>query len=355
MVQRTQHFIHNPQAFLENSYMKSCNNQMWAQAIGGMVSNLASMSVFLCQQNKEETVEETTTTTTTSSSEAPKEEPEKAENIIKDLISDYDTLTETTQKALVERYNKLIEKNGTAYDKALIKLNLNNYLKGMNSRAVEQKFGLSEELCSDEIVINGVEEAIEESDTKAYLEAYRTAAQEFIAQYDTDGDGKINLSELKENGIILTDAADRDELAAAFLETINCDADKSTLDVNEVAAYLLSMARINDYNNGTEIAKTGNSINQSEYASTLDVIASNTASVKEYEATLEGKIGTILKKAGISGNEFILLDDLSTLTGISDEERIILQDYKDTNLQNHTKRKIFNGRLNANYSAFSAS
>ena len=82
---------------------------MWAQAIGGMVSNLASMSVFLCQQNKEETVEETTTTTT-SSSEAPKEEPEKAENIIKDLISDYDTLTETTQKALVERYNKLMIK-----------------------------------------------------------------------------------------------------------------------------------------------------------------------------------------------------------------------------------------------------
>ncbi len=47
VVKNTQHYIHNPQAFLENSAMKAANNQYIAQFIGSGVSNLTS--IFMCK------------------------------------------------------------------------------------------------------------------------------------------------------------------------------------------------------------------------------------------------------------------------------------------------------------------
>ncbi|MCM1004376.1 MAG: hypothetical protein NC408_08555 [Candidatus Gastranaerophilales bacterium] len=360
VVKNTQHYIHNSQAFLENNAIKAANNQMWAQFIESGVSNLTS--IFMCNAANGVNGGGSTTTTTTKTEKTineavvPSEEPKEtdASQVVKDMIDDFDQLPKTTQNALIERYNKLIDKNGKDFDKALIKLNLNNYLKGMSARGIEQKFGLSEELCSEEIVIDGVDEAVQKGDTVAYIEAYRTAAKEFIAQYDIDGDGKINLSELEGNLPSLTDEADKKELAAAFLATINRDADAENLDMNEVAAYLLSMARINDYDNGTEIAKTGSSINQSEYASTLGVIMSNTKSVRDYEAAIKDRIAPILLKAGISTAEYLQLDDFSTLTGIDEDERFILQEFKDNNLHNHALREILEEKLTTNYNVFAA-
>lgn len=284
--------------------------------------------------------------------DTPKEEL-KPEEAVKKHIENFDSLPKSTQEALVKRYNTLIGKNGKDYNQDLIKLNLNNYLKGMGARNIELKFGLTDN-CQEEITINGVSEALDKQDTKAYLNAYRSAAEEFIAQYDANGDGKINLDELKAEKIDLDDPQSANELAEAFLKTINRDSDAENLDTNEVAAYLLSMARINDCDKtGKSNGNTAATITSSEYATTMEMILSNTDSIKEYNNTLKEQTAKILaNKTNLSFNQFLQLQDLSTLTNLSKDEINILQEFKNNYAANTFAESNLNARLENNYKAF---
>lgn len=359
MVTHTQHFIHNPEAFLEAKAYERQVSAAKAQVIAQLVSSASTTasSIFLHKRTDEETPEAGSNVRTSEAgvTPAPVEDAEP-KDVVSNLIDNFDTLDETTQNALIERYNALIDKNGAGYDQDLIKLNLNNYLKGMDARKTELKFGLVEDDCSCKDVINieGVQDALDNKDFPTCIEAYRTAAQQFIAQYDTDGDGKINLEELKAQGIDVVSPEDRAEFALAFLQTINRDNDATTLDTDEIAAYLLTMARINDYDaNGRAEAQSAATIDLSEYATTQNIIFSNTKTHKEYARTIETQMKEILKNANIDFNTYMATEDLTSLSGLTEDDISILQEYK-ANRSMITQQEILESRLKTNYDGFIA-
>lgn len=289
MVAKTQHFIHNPQAFLEQSAIKSAQNQGMAQFIGNGISNLASMSVFLCKQKGNDT---TTTTTATTTTEAPKEEQEvtlpdkeKSEDIVKNLVKDFEKLPAGIQKDLVHKYNVIKTVTPDITEEVLTK-RLNNYAQALKFHNAELAAN------TDDSVV--YESACSAATTNEELvTAYEQFGTEYVELYDQNGDGAIDVHEMfyqelvdyyMSEGDDRTTALSKANAAEKLFTNFNLDAlpngdsaeeelfkrvvkkfkmldidDLKTISTKEAAIHLLSTAQLHDKLNNITAAEFSDS------------------------------------------------------------------------------------------------
>ncbi len=200
VVKNTQHYIHNPQAFLENSAMKAANNQYIAQFIGSGVSNLTS--IFMCKAADGVTDGGSTTKTEKTEpnkeAEVPKEEPKDVvesdddikKNIIEYLKDTGITPDDTTMDAIIKKYKNIKEfakENNQEITDAKLKERIILFARGLEYRKATTAGTTFE--------IAGVKEALAEGNQENYNQAVKNHAASVIELYDDNGDGVLNRTE----------------------------------------------------------------------------------------------------------------------------------------------------------------
>lgn len=260
-VKNTQHFIHNPQAFLEKSYIKNCNNQMLVQAIGTGISNLASMSVFLFQQKGDNSVDEGTTT-----KDAPKDEPKKAEEKEEDIIKNiknmlnasqvnFDNESVEFQKDLVNKYKVIKEVNPNITEEELSK-RLNNYAKAL-------KFNKAK--------LDGIEyqsECAKATTKEELLSLYNKFGEEFVELYDKDGNGSVGIAEMLYQEVF-------DNYRAKFVKTYKAQGktEQEAMELATIAADKKAVEVVEQYtSNKAELPNLESDLAQEDYLLVSDIM-----------------------------------------------------------------------------------
>lgn len=242
---------------------------------------------------------------------------------------------------IVAYYNK----NSLEIDEAKINERVVNYAKGLQYHNAETQFALNDG--GDSIVIDGVQEAVQNGDMDAFKAAFHQKAKEYIELYDSaDGDGKISFDELiqmeeKELGRALTpeekDIVQKD--AINLMAVLNQDENLTTLDENEVAAYLWAMSKINDSND----EKTAHDITYKEWSASRESIGIlSGTNLTDEQWVVVNQAFPIIKKTGMSLDELYTLKDLSSLS-ISEEEKSILSSALPLLNDNGFKQEMIDG------------
>lgn len=268
MVAKAQHYIHNPQAFLENSAIKSANNQMLAQFIGNGVANLASMSIFLCKQSEDKTV------APTKDEPVKEDKPEviESDDDIKKNITEYLKDTgikpdEASMDAIIKKYKNIksfAKENNQELTEDKLKERIILFAKGLEYRKATTAGTTFE--------IAGVKEAMEAESTEGYKTAMNNHAASVIELYDENGDGALDRDEFfgsqlqAANEILTEENSAGMEIAFRFFDIDN----SGKLEQNEVAALQWMTSKRND---GADVQRTGNDITADEYQAVQKDIA----------------------------------------------------------------------------------
>lgn len=223
---------------------------------------------------------------------------------------------------IVNKYNAIKSVKPDITDENLAE-RISNYAKGLQYHKTEMKFAARD--TSTAATIDGVEEAVNEGDMEKFKASFHQKAKEYIELYDSaDGDGKISVDELiameeKELGRALT-AEERkivQEEAINRIAILNQDSDETTLNEDEIAAYLWAMSKINDGND----KKTAHDITAAEWNTSQESmgILSGTELTDE-QWNIVNPAFNIINKTGKTLDELYLIEDLSGLN-LSDEEK----------------------------------
>ncbi len=287
VVKNTQHYIHNPQAFLENSYVKSCNNAMLAQFIGSGVSNLTS--IFMCKAAERASGAGTTKKSEKEAdvkTESPKEEKdvvaeEKPEIIetdedIKKNIAEYlkdtgITPDEVSMDAIVKKYKNIksfAKDNKLELTEEKLKERIILFARGLEYRKATTSFDSGS---TGAIEIAGVKEAIAEGSQEQYNQAVKNHAASVIELYDENGDGALNRTEFIASQLQAAgEEANDDNMAATEVIFRVLDQDgNGKIDLTEMSALQWATSKRLDSNE----SKTGNDITTQEYSMVKDDMA----------------------------------------------------------------------------------
>lgn len=268
----------------EGTYEIAAN--VWSQIV-----NIAKQKMGITTTE----VPEEKTTESVAESDEEKAKPQTVSTILSNAgISteglDIDDI-ENKYKSITEYYtNNGIEKDArglTAQDRIV------NYVKGLQYKETESKFAQhysnDETNCDIKHEIAGVSEAIESYDGKTeeslnqaiqkQNDAFHAAAVQRIELYDSDGDGKVSVSELIEQSIKdeekrLRRSLTAEEKASVQEEAINRVAlldqnQDNNIDQNEMAAFVWATAKVND----TETSKSANDITYEEWVTTEETMS----------------------------------------------------------------------------------
>ncbi len=273
VVKNTQHYIHNSQAFLENSALKNANNQMWAQFIGSGVSNLTS--IFMCKAADNVNGGGSTTKTEEPEKEtaAVKEEPAVVEtdddikkNIIEYLKDTGITPDDTTMDAIIKKYKNIKEfakDNKQEITDAKLKERIILFARGLEYRKATTAGTTFE--------IAGAKEALAEGSQENYNQAVKNHAASVIELYDDNGDGVLNRTEFIAGQLQAAgETSTKDNMAGA--EVIFRVLDQNNdgkIDLTEMSALQWATSKRLD----SEENKTGNDVTTQEYAMVQDDMA----------------------------------------------------------------------------------
>lgn len=229
--------------------------------------------------------------------ETPKAEQElnnnkTSEELVKDVLTAANLeIDEDLICDIVRKYDAIKQLQPDINEETL-NTRIINYTKGLNYHKTElqyeearlnEKPGQNFSPAAGLIDIDGALEAMQEGDQALingtwsdkrneiqakFNTAFHQKAKEYIELYDNNGDGKIDFDELikmEENDLGRELTAEEKTIigkeAVNRLAILNQDTEKTTLDENEIAAYLWTMSKINDGQSG----RTGNSISYDEW------------------------------------------------------------------------------------------